>query len=161
MATLFKQGCIVGAGIAVSAMQLEQGREMEALWGLRAPQVLARDSVDDDAVPGFLDGIADRNCGNYACMGLQRLNDILDHFRWDAGARAIMNQHKIRRLRQVGERLQPVPHTVVALCTARNGGQNIQPGKALGQQGVISNRQKNIYMRKEGFGSTADDGFAP
>ncbi|GBR07964.1 hypothetical protein GCM10007868_23180 [Gluconobacter frateurii] len=134
---------------------------METLRCLRSPQVLARDGVDDDAVPDFFDGIADRNGGNHARMGFQRLYDILNHFRWYAGARTIMNQHKIRWLRQVGERFQPVPHAVVTFCTARNGWQNLQPGKAFGQQGIVSDWQKNIYMRKEGFGSTADDGFAP
>ncbi|GBR18049.1 hypothetical protein AA3271_0115 [Gluconobacter japonicus NBRC 3271] len=94
-------------------------------------------------------------------MGLQRLNDVLNHFCRDAGTGAIMNQHKIRWFRQVSECFQPVPYAVVTFRAARNRGENIQPGKTFSQQGVVSNWQKHIHMWQESFCSAADDGFAP
>ncbi|GBR53629.1 hypothetical protein GCM10007872_03780 [Gluconobacter sphaericus NBRC 12467] len=44
---------------------------------------------------------------------------------------------------------------------AADGGQDVQSGEAVGQQGVVAHGQEHVHMRQEGFGGSTDDGFAP
>ncbi|GBR70104.1 hypothetical protein GKA01_00660 [Gluconobacter kanchanaburiensis NBRC 103587] len=49
----------------------------------------------------------------------------------------------------------------MAFCPAAYGGQDVQSCEAIGQQGIVPDRQEHVHMRQEGFGGSTDDGFAP
>ncbi len=100
------------------AVRRENGREMKALRGLRAPQSGAVDGVLDPALLNPLHRVAKREGGDRGGRGSEAVEDAVDQRGVGKGARAVVDQHA--RGIMGDQRFEAEPHRILPLGPARH-----------------------------------------